>query len=200
MQGKQALCAEAALCLGLTSLQRECYNVSRRILLFFNAETEVDVFRPGDRICYPMHGVGVVEAIEERSVLGKEAQYYVLRFVAGKMTALVPVDTADQVGLRAIIPTKECDCVIKYLKETPCPESDNWNQRYRDNYAKLRGGNIYDVADVVKCLKKRDSGKGLSAGERKMLLTAQQVLLAELSTASGRDEDELSDIMEVGAV
>jgi len=146
-----------------------------------------------------MHGVGVVEAIEERTVLKKTAQYYVLRFVAGKMTALVPVDSAEQVGLRAIIPVNECECVMNYLKETPCLESENWNQRYRDNYAKLRGGNIYDVADVVKCLRKRDSGKGLSAGERKMLLTARQVLLAELATASGRDEEELSDIMEAGA-
>jgi CarD family transcriptional regulator len=146
-----------------------------------------------------MHGVGVVEAIEERKVLEKTAQYYVLRFTAGKMTALVPVDSAIAVGLRAIIPVNECESVMNYLRETPCPESENWNQRYRDNYAKLRGGNIYDVADVVKCLKKRDSGKGLSAGERKMLLTARQVLLAELATASGRDEEELNTIMEASA-
>jgi CarD family transcriptional regulator len=142
-----------------------------------------------------MHGVGVVEAIEERTVLGKQAQYYVLRFVVGKMTALVPVDSAEQVGLRAIIPTNECDGVLRYLRQEPCRESENWNQRYRDNYAKLRGGNIYDVADVVKCLKRRDSEKGLSAGERKMLLTAWQVLCAELCTASGCGEDELSCIV-----
>lgn len=153
------------------------------------------MFQLGDQICYPMHGVGVVEAIEERTVLGKQAQYYVLRFVVGKMTALVPVDSAEQVGLRAIIPTNECDGVLRYLRQEPCRESENWNQRYRDNYAKLRGGNIYDVADVVKCLKRRDSEKGLSAGERKMLLTAWQVLCAELCTASGCGEDELSCIV-----
>ncbi|HMM31549.1 MAG TPA: CarD family transcriptional regulator [Clostridia bacterium] len=153
------------------------------------------MFQLGDQICYPMHGVGVVEAIEERTVLGKQAQYYVLRFVVGKMTALVPVESAEQVGLRAIIPTNECDGVLRYLRQEPCRESENWNQRYRDNYAKLRGGNIYDVADVVKCLKRRDSEKGLSAGERKMLLTAWQVLCAELCTASGCGEDELSCIV-----
>lgn len=153
------------------------------------------MFQLGDQICYPMHGVGVVEAIEERTVLGKQAQYYVLRFVVGKMTALVPVESAEQVGLRAIIPTNECDGVLHYLRQEPCRESENWNQRYRDNYAKLRGGNIYDVADVVKCLKRRDSEKGLSAGERKMLLTAWQVLCAELCTASGCGEDELSCIV-----
>ncbi len=154
------------------------------------------MFRIGDQICYPMHGVGVVEAIEERIVLDKKARYYVLRFVAGKMTALVPLDSAEQVGLRSIIAAAECESVLEYLSKKPCVESDNWNQRYRDNYAKLRGGNIYDVADVVKCLKKRDGEKGLSAGERKMLLTARQVLLAELSSASGRDEDELTGLVE----
>ncbi|MFR7852565.1 MAG: hypothetical protein ACLU5K_00875 [Christensenellales bacterium] len=70
----------------------------------------------------------------------------------------------------------------------------NWNQRYRDNLA-LKGGDIYDVADVIKCLKRRDSLKGLSAGDRKMLITARQVLSAELSAASGRDIDEIRDII-----
>ena len=76
-----------------------------------------------------------------------------------------------------------------------CAESENWNQRYRDNLAKLKGGDIYDVADVIKCLKRRDSLKGLSAGDRKMLITARQVLSAELSAASGRDIDEIRDII-----
>ena len=190
-------------CVCLTSSETGWYSIPREIVpmgvALLGGDTEVNLFLTGDQICYPMHGIGVVEAIEERTVLEKTAQYYVLRFVAGKMTALVPVDSAEQVGLRAIIPFNECECVINYLKETPCPESENWNQRYRDNYAKLRGGNIYDVADVVKCLKKRDSGKGLSAGERKMLLTARQVLLAELATSSGRNEEELENIMEASA-
>jgi len=81
------------------------------------------------------------------------------------------------------------------MSDEPCGESDNWNQRYRDNLAKLKGGDIYDVADVVKCLKKRDSQKGLSAGDRKMLITARQVLVAELSAASGRDIDELRQVI-----
>ena len=149
------------------------------------------MFEVGDLICYPMHGVGVVDSIEEKTVLGETARYYVLRFIIGKMTAMVPVNSAEQVGLRPVIAAEECTPVIDYMKTEPCEESDNWNQRYRDNHAKLRGGNIYDVADVVKCLKRRDELRGLSAGERKMLLTARQVLLAELVTASGRDEADI---------
>ena len=154
------------------------------------------MFSVGERICYPMHGVGVVEQIEERTVLGETAQYYVLRFISNKMTALVPVATAESVGLRPVIGKEECDGVLEYLRSEPCQESDNWSQRYRDNFAKLKQGNIYDVADVVKCLKKRDTDRGLSAGERKMLMTARQVLIAELSVASGQDSAALRDMMD----
>ncbi len=149
------------------------------------------MFEIGDRVCYPMHGVGVIEAIEERTVLGVTADYYVLRFIIGRMTAMVPVDSAERVGLRRVIPAEECERVLQFLREEPCPESENWNRRYRENYEKLRSGQIYDVAEVVKCLRKREEEKGLSAGERKMLSGARQVLIGELAAASGRDAEEL---------
>jgi len=149
------------------------------------------MFRVGDRVCYPMHGVGVIEAIEDREVLGITSKYYVLRFILGKMTAMVPVDTAEKVGLRYIIDEHEYEKVMDFLREEPLSECDNWNRRYRENYEKLRGGDIYDVADVVKCLRRRDEEKGLSAGERKMLASARQVLITELAEASGGDVEEL---------
>lgn len=146
------------------------------------------MFKIGERVCYPMHGVGVVEAIQEQEVLGETARYYMLRFVLGKMTAMVPVDAARSVGLRPVIDEDECERVKAYMLEDALPESDNWNQRYRENLEKLRQGEIYGVADVVKSLIRRDRDKGLSAGERKMFLTAKQVLLAELVAASGKEE------------
>lgn len=149
------------------------------------------MFQIGDLVCYPMHGVGVVEAIEERSILGEQTQYYMLRFVMGRMTAMVPVATAESVGLRALVDEEVCAKVVDYLKsDDVMDESDNWNQRYRDNLDKLRIGDIFSVAEVVKCLIRRDREKGLSAGERKMYLTARQVLLAELTASSGKEEDE----------
>ena len=149
------------------------------------------VFQIGDMVCYPMHGVGVVESIEEQSVLGETAKYYMLRFVMGRMSAMVPVETAEAVGLRKLVCAGECEKVVAFLAEEGCSdESENWNQRYRDNLNKLRVGDIYGVADVVKCLIHRDREKGLSAGERKMYLTARQVLLAELSASSGKEESE----------
>lgn len=154
------------------------------------------MFQIGDLVCYPMHGVGVVEAIEERSILGEQTQYYMLRFVMGRMTAMVPVATAESVGLRALVDEEDCAKVVDYLKsDDVMDESDNWNQRYRDNLDKLRIGDIFSVAEVVKCLIRRDREKGLSAGERKMYLTARQVLLAELTASSGKEEDEFLSLV-----
>ena len=154
------------------------------------------MFNVGDLVCYPMHGVGMIESIEEQQVLGQTAQYYVLRFVMGRMTAMVPVAGAEAVGLRALSDTTVCERVLAYLADGSCrDESDNWNQRYRDNLDKLREGNIFSVADVVKCLNRREHEKGLSAVERKMLATARQVLLAEISTACGKEESELLPLL-----
>ncbi len=149
------------------------------------------LFQVGDLVCYPMHGVGVVESIEKHTVLGETAQYYMLRFVMGRMTAMVPVETADSVGLRSLADAEDCRRVVDFLKQEGCSdESENWNQRYRDNLNKLRVGDIFGVADVVKCLIRREREKGLSAGERKMYLTARQVLIAELAASSGKEESE----------
>jgi len=161
-------------------------------------ETErmFSLFAVGDLVCYPMHGVGVVESIEEQEVLGEKAKYYMLRFVMGRMTAMVPVATAEQVGLRPLVDATVVDEVEAYLRDADClVESDNWNQRYRDNLDKLRLGDIFGVADVVKCLIRRDRDRGLSAGERKMYLTARQVLVAELAASSGREESEFLSLV-----
>ena len=153
------------------------------------------MFQIGQKICYPMHGVGVVEAIQELEVLGETTRYYMLRFVLGRMTAMVPVHSAQSVGLRPVINAEECERVQVYLMQESQPDNENWNQRYRENLEKLRQGEIYGVADVVKSLIRRERDKGLSAGERKMYLTARQVLLAELSAASGKEEETFLAVM-----
>ena len=149
------------------------------------------MFSVGDLVCYPMHGVGTVESIVTQTVLGKTAEYYSLRFISGKMTALIPVASAEAVGLRPLIGEEECADVISYMGKPGDRGSDNWNQRYRENMEKMRSGSIYDVADVVKCLRVREAEKGLSAGERKMLATAKMIITGELATVLNRDQEDV---------
>ncbi len=156
------------------------------------------MFQVGEKIYYPMHGVGIVESIEEQQVLGKMAKYYTLRFIDSKMSAMVPTETAVNIGLRALISEELAMQIISYLGEDNNDETDNWNKRYRENLDKLKGGDIFAVADVVKCLVKRDKDRGLSAGERKMYLSARSMLLSELTLVSGREEDSFFEL--VGSV
>ena len=151
------------------------------------------MFSIGDLVCYPMHGVGTIEGIVSQTVLGVTADYYSLRFVNGKMTALIPVATAESVGLRALIGKDECDKVLSYMSLPGERGSDNWNQRYCENMDKMRTGSIYKVADVVKCLKLREAEKGLSAGERKMLATAKLIIAGELATVLGVDQSSVEE-------
>ena len=160
------------------------------------------MFEIGELICYPMHGVGVIQSIDERTVLGESDDYYTVRFLSNNMTVMVRVSTASAVGVRRIIRADECPNVLKYLDEEPLPEKVRnfavfacnlgldikpLNQRYRENLEKLKRGTIYEVADVVKCLRKRNNDKGLSSGERKMFLSAKQALIDEIAIASGVD-------------
>ena len=153
------------------------------------------MFQIGDLICYPMHGVGTIEGIVSQTVLGVTADYYSLKFLNGKMTALVPIATAEKVGLRPLIDEEECRRVLDYMKEPGQKGSDNWNQRYRENMDKMRSGLVYDVADVVKCLMLRESEKGLSAGERKMLATAKLIISSELATVMKSDPASIEEMI-----
>ena len=95
-----------------------------------NGEQEEKVFDVGDSVFYPMHGVGIVESVEEKDMLGERAKYYILRFITSKLTAMVPVASADSVGLRPVIDSSECEKIFEYLDAAAvCAESENWNQR-----------------------------------------------------------------------
>lgn len=151
------------------------------------------MFSIGDLVCYPMHGVGTIEGIVTQKVLGATAEYYSLRLSSGKMTALIPVSTAEQIGLRHLIDAEECKKVLAYMEEPGSRGSDNWNQRYRENMEKMRKGNVYDVADVVKCLLIRDNEKGLSSGERKMLSAAKLIVAGEIAAVLDLDPVQVEE-------
>ena len=155
------------------------------------------MFDLGDRVCYPMFGVGTIQGIERRQVLGEWEEYYTLQFLHDRMTVFVPVKKAEEAGLRHLADVADCEQVIRQLASPAAlEENTNWNKRYRENLDKLRRGDIFSTADVVQSLLSRDRERGLSAGERRMYLTARRVLITELSLSSGRDEKELLPLLE----
>jgi len=149
------------------------------------------VFEIGDKIVYPMHGAGVIEAIEEQEILGEMKKYYVLKMPIGDMKVMIPTHSVGDIGIREVIGEDEVEKVFAILGDTSVNINSNWNKRYRENMLKIKSGNIYEVADVVKSLVLRERDKGLSTGERKMLNSAKQILLSELILAKGIGENDI---------
>lgn len=154
------------------------------------------LFSVGDKVVYPMHGAGIIEAIEEREILGRCKTYYIMRLPLGDMKVMIPTDNVDEIGLRDIINHDDVKKVIEVLKDSRSKMSSNWNRRYRANMQKIKSGNIYEVAEVVRNLQLRDMEKGLSTGERKMLSNAKQILISELVLADNMDEDGAKQLID----
>jgi CarD family transcriptional regulator len=154
------------------------------------------MFRVGDKVVYPMHGAGVIEAIEEKEVLGSKQRYYVMRLPIGDLKVMIPTDNVAEIGIRGIIDHSMVDEVFDVLRGDRTKMSQNWNKRYRANLEKIRSGDILEVAEVVRNLAIRDREKGLSSGERKMLDNARQILVSELVLAKNSDQDTISDEIE----
>jgi CarD family transcriptional regulator len=153
------------------------------------------MFSIGDKIVYPMHGAGVIESIEEREILGEKKSYYVMKMPVGDMKVMIPVGNANGVGIRGVIGRVDADAVFKCLEDGTCEQNANWNKRYRENMVKIKSGNVFEVADVVRSLVQRERMRGLSTGERKMLNSAKQILVSELVLAKNLPPTEVENII-----
>ncbi len=153
------------------------------------------MFNIGDKIVYPMHGAGIIEGIEEKEILGKKRKYYIMRLPLGDMKVMIPIDNTENIGLREIIDEKEFEMVESILKGEKSKMSNNWNRRYRANMDKIKTGDIYEVAEVVRNLLLLDRDKGLSTGERKMLNSAKQILISEFSLVRNLNEEEAEELV-----
>jgi CarD family transcriptional regulator len=154
-------------------------------------------FRIGDKVVYPHHGAAVVERVENRELLGEMREYYILKLAYGELTLMVPTDSTDEVGLRDVTPEREVPKVFKVLKKNePTTNTTNWSRRFKANVEKLKSGDIYQVADVVRSLHQRDKEKGLSAGEKRMLTKARQILVSELTFSKHCNEEEAEQMLD----
>ncbi len=152
-------------------------------------------FKVGDRVVYPHHGAAVIEKKEKREIDGAKTEFFVLRMANNDLVISVPVAKAEEVGMRPPISSEDVDDLFQLLAKKDVREPTNWSRRFKNHQEKLKSGDVYQVAEVVRNLALREVSKGLSAGEKSMLVKARQVLVSELSFALDvSDEDALKKL------
>ena len=147
------------------------------------------MFKVGELAVYPAQGVGIIEAIEKKEVMGSTKTFYIMRIMENGMRIMIPVDSIAAVGLRGLITTKEIPKVYAILKNRDVTiDKQTWNKRHREYLEKIKTGSVYEIARVLRDLLILKSDKNLSFGERKMVDVAKGLLIKEISIASKLDE------------
>ncbi len=154
-------------------------------------------FTVGETVVYPNHGAAVIEDIEMRTIKGEDREYLVLRIVAQQdLVVRVPAMNLDLVGVRDVVDKEGLERVFDVLRAAHVEEPTNWSRRYKANLEKLHSGDVMKVAEVVRDLWRRERDRGLSAGEKRMLAKARQILVSELALAEHTNEDKAEAILD----
>jgi len=153
------------------------------------------MFKVGDKIVYPMHGVGEIESIEKKVILGKKNEYYMITIISNGMKVMIPVNNAKEIGIRSIIPKKDIKKVMAVLATEAEAIEEDWKLRYQNNIDKVKSGSIYEVAQVARDLFKRGNEKELSIMERKLYENAYQLITYEVAMAKNIAVDEAGNIV-----
>ena len=154
------------------------------------------MYSVGDKVVYPHHGAGKIMKIEQKDVLGQRRDYLTIQILHNDMTVMVPVENADRAGLRKVVEADVVDQVLEVLCGDPTRMPKNWSRRYKHNRDKLKTGDIFEVAEVVRNLAIRHAIKGLSTGEKQMFSKAKKILASELMYARDFNEDEATAFLE----
>ena len=154
------------------------------------------MYKVGDKVVYPHHGAGTVVKREKKEVLGEKREYLTIKILHNDMTVNVPAENAELVGLRKVIDEEAVKKVVKYLTSGGTEMPKNWNRRFKHNRDKMKTGDIYELAEVVRNLALRDVEKGLSTGEKQMYVKAKKILASELMYAKNMTEDEALEWLE----
>ena len=153
-------------------------------------------FKVGETVVYPHHGAALIEAVEMRKIKGEDREYLVLRVAQGDLTVRVPSENVDLVGVRDVVDAEGLERVFGVLRQPYTEEPTNWSRRYKANLEKLSSGDVIKVAEVVRDLWRREQDRGLSAGEKRMLAKARQILVSELALAEKTDEIKAEEILD----
>ncbi len=147
-------------------------------------------FKKGDTVIYPQHGACIVNGTKKMTIFGETAEYLILKTVINEMTLSVPVGKTDEVGVRMPVNADELEDLVSVLSKPDPRVPSNWSRRFKNHQEKLKSGDVYQVAEVVRNLALREQARGLSAGEKSMLERARVILASELSIAWDVPEDE----------
>jgi len=160
------------------------------VLFYALAQRRRGLYKIGDKVVYPHHGAGTVVKKESRTVLGQQREYLTIKILHNDMTVNVPTENADRVGLRKVIDEETVGQVLDVLHGEGTKMPKNWNRRFKYNRDKMKTGDVFELAEVVRNLSLRDQEKGLSTGEKQMFVKAKKILASELMYAKSMDEDE----------
>lgn len=150
-------------------------------------------FTVGETVVYPHHGAAVIEEITTRVIGGVEREYLKLRVAQGDLTIQIPSENVGMVGVRDVVDEEGLEHVFEVLCASDVEEPSNWSRRYKANVEKIATGDVVKVAEVVRDLSRRDANRGLSAGEKRMLTKARQILVSELALAEKTNEEDASN-------
>ena len=145
------------------------------------------MFSIGDLVVHPMHGAGVIDDIVRERVAGTTKEYYVFKMPMGGLILKIPTENSQAIGIRKVISKAEADELLEAIQSIAVEHNANWNKRYQENLLRLKSGDLREVAQVIKGLMRRDTLRGLSTGERKMLHSAKQIMISELVLVLGSD-------------
>ena len=154
------------------------------------------MYEVGDKVVYPHHGAGKILRKEMKEVLGQRREYLTIQILYNEMTVMVPTENADRAGLRKVIGEETVDEVLAVLRDDGTQMPKNWNRRFKHNRDKIKTGDIFELAEVVRNLSIRDLDKGLSTGEKQMFGRAKKILASELMYARDMEEQEAIDFLE----
>ena len=155
-----------------------------------------DLLQIGDKVVYPMHGAGEISGIEDCEAFGETKAYYVLKLPIGNMKVMIPLDNADHIGLRDVISEDDVAAVKDVLEGAPERAMGSWNKRLHAHLARMKSGDIRDVAAVARNLILQDRQRKISSGERRLLDLARQILVSELVYACEQTPEEVEDWLE----
>jgi CarD family transcriptional regulator len=154
-----------------------------------------EMYKKGAKVVYPLHGVGIINSIEEKTVLGERRAYYIIRLAISDMTVMIPTERSEELGLRLVVSDHDVKKALKLINSASTEMEEDWKSRYQHNFEKIKSGSIFDVAEVVRNLFHRNRVKELSIMEKKLYENAYRLLVDEISYVKDMEKEEVQNII-----